>query len=459
MSKKILTGALAAGLVLGLTACGASAPAGDAGGGDEKITLKVQGMPAATDQAGVAQFEQMIADFEEKYPNITVEGSTNVWDPMTFSAKLAGGGIEDVIEVPLTEPQGLIDRRQVTPIDEALADWDHADELNPQALAPLSDDEGNVYGIPRTLYAQGLVYNRALFEAAGLDPDSPPQTWDEVRAAAKAIHDKTGKVGFLIESKENQGGWQLAMMNYAFGGEMEKKEGDGYAPAFDSAETTKALQLLADMRWTDQSMGTSHLNNQNDVIKAFAAGEVGMYMGTPGTYKIAKVNFGMPNPDDFGITAMPQAGGDATLTGGQVFMVPAGVKGAKLDAAVKWLVFAYAQPAYDPEVAAAQAEALAQDPTSAVGVPAMPMFDEAQQAKIDEAIAPFVNVELAHFAPYKEGTPALELKAEPAAAAQAVYGILDTVVQAVLSDENTDIDALLAKAEGDAAQKIASGAK
>lgn len=454
MNRSISAAFAALILASTLAACGST----DSGSNDT-MTLRVQGMPAATDVAGLKQFNQRVEDFQKENPNIKVVGSTNVWDPLTFSAKLAGGNIEDVIQVPLTEPKGLISRKQVSPITAQLASWQHYKELNPQALAPLSNSAKEVFGIPQTLYAQGLVYNRALFQLAGLDPDRPPTSWEEVRSAAKAIHDKTGKTGLMFESTENQGGWQLSMVNYAFGGEIEKADGDRYVPAFNSDPSKKALELLKQMRWDDNSMGGKQLNSQNDVIKQFAAGEVGMYLGTPGTYKIAKVNFGMQTPDDFGITSMPQSGGNATLTGGQVFMVPASVKAGKLDAAAKWLLFAYAQPAYDPQVAAAQAESLAKDPKSAVGIPSLPLFDETQQKLVDQAIKPFVNVTQAHFEPYRIGTAKLELKAEPAASAQAVYGILDSVVQAVLTDKNAEIDSLLAKAEKDAAVKISAERK
>lgn len=422
---------------------------------DEPVTISVQGYPVATDTAGVALFDSRIEAFEKKYPNITVTPSTNVWDGLTFSAQLAGKTIEDVIEVPLTEPQGLIARGQVVPITDQLADWKHYDELSPQALEPLSDEDGEIYGLPRTLFAQGLVYNRALFEAAGLDPDSPPTTWDEVREYADQISEATGKPGFLMESIEHQGGWQLSMLTYAFGGDIEKADGDTYVAAFNDDPTTDALQLLSDMRWKDASTGSNVLNNQNDVIRQFAAGEVGMYLGTPGTYRLAKVNFGMPDTGDFGITSMPQVDDtNVTLTGGQVLMVPASVSGAKLAAAAKWLAFAYGEPAYDPEVAAEAAEAQAADPAAVIGVPSLPIFDDKHQELIDEAIAPFVNVEIEHFLPYKEGTAELGLKAEPPVAAQEVYAILDTVVQTVLTDEHADIEALLEQAEKDANAKI-----
>jgi hypothetical protein len=203
-------------------------------------------------------------------------------------------------------------------------------------------------------------------------------------------------------------------------------------------------------------MGENQLNDQNDVIKQFAAGEIGMYMGTPGTYRLAKMTYGMQNTDAFGIGALPQAGGNATLTGGDVYLVPASVDATKTAAAVKWLLFAYAQPAYDTSVAAAQAKQLAADPKSAVGVPTLPMFDQARQEQINEAIKPYVNVNLEHFQPWLEGTPALQLRPEPPFQAQQIYTALDTVVQAVLTDENADVDALLAKAESDVNTKLAT---
>ena len=425
-------------------------------GPDGDVVIRVQGMPAATDEAGLAAFEAKVEAFEEANPGITVEGSTNVWDPLTFSAQLAGGSIEDVIRVPLTEPRGLIERGQVQPITSQLSEWDHSEEFNPQVLEPLSDADGEIYGIPQSPFALGLVYNRALFDAAGLDPDKPPTTWDEVRTYAKQISDATGAAGFVHESKDNSGGWQLTMMAYSHGGEVERRDGDTFVADFQNDAVRDSLTLLQQMRWSDNSMGESQLLDQNDATQQFAAGQIGMFMGTPGIYRLAKMNFDMADTASFGMAAMPQSGGNATLSGSEVYMIPASVSEEQAAAAVEWLVFAYAEPQYDADAAAEQAKTLAADPAAAVGVPVLPMFDEEQQAKIDEAVAPYVNVELEHFQPYIETTPTLELRPEPPFQAQTLYEALDPVVQAVLTDPDADIDALLASAEQDANAKLAS---
>ena len=50
--------------------------------------------------------------------------------------------------------------------------------------------------MPIAAYGQALHYNRTLFQQAGLDPDKPPTTWDEIRQDAKQIADKTGKAEY-----------------------------------------------------------------------------------------------------------------------------------------------------------------------------------------------------------------------------------------------------------------------
>jgi ABC-type glycerol-3-phosphate transport system substrate-binding protein len=441
-----------------LAACSSDDGSETSGSGDsgDTVAIRVQGMPPGTDQAGQEQFTAQIEEFEAANPGVTVEATTNEYDAMTFSAQLAGGSIEDVIRVPLTEPQGLIERGQVQPITQYLEAWEHYQEFNPQVLEPLSDAGGDVYGIPRSPFALGLAYNRALFEQAALDPDQPPTTWDEVRQYAKAISEETGKAGFVHESKDGQGGWQLAMLTYAHGGELERAEGDTYVADFQNDAVRDSLKLLHEMRWTDDSMGSTQLLNQDDVVRLFAAGEIGMFMGTPGTYRLAKQNFDMEDTSHFGMAAMPQAGGNATLSGGEVFMVPASVPAERAEAAVKWMIFYYAEPQYDPERAAAEAEKLAEDENAAVGVPVLPMFNQDQMDQINEAIAPYVNVELENFEPYLTDLAQLELKPEPPLNAQAVYQALDPVVQAVLTEENADVDTLLADAEAEANNQLAS---
>lgn len=63
------------------------------------------------------------------------------------------------------------------------------DSFSAQAAVELYGLDGEYYGVPFTWGAVGLFYNRDLFEQAGLDPDNPPQTWDEFLEAIQTLKD------------------------------------------------------------------------------------------------------------------------------------------------------------------------------------------------------------------------------------------------------------------------------
>ena len=165
----------------------------------------------------------------------------------------------------------------------------------PGRLKIVQDDNGGIYGVPIDVFSVGLAYNRALFKQAGLDPDKPPTTWDEVRQYAKQITEKTGKAGYAQLTKDNTGGWMLTTMTYSMGGTVESE--DGKKATFNDAPTKKALQLLKDMRWTDNAMGSNFLYNQEEVRQDFAAGKIGMVLQAPDAYDMCVKNFGMKPAD------------------------------------------------------------------------------------------------------------------------------------------------------------------
>lgn len=67
----------------------------------------------------------------------------------------------------------------------------------PQALA-IGEHEGEVVGLPSIISTPTLIYNAELFRAAGLDPDDPPATWEDAKAAGQAIADGTEGEGIYV---------------------------------------------------------------------------------------------------------------------------------------------------------------------------------------------------------------------------------------------------------------------
>lgn len=422
-----------------LTAC-SSSPGSDANG---KVTLTIGNRPPTSDAENRVYFDNEVKAFEKANPNIVLKPSETAWDATTFQALVAGGNLPDVLSVPFTEPQGMIARKQIADLTDVLKSSGLINELNPTVLKVAQDSNQHTYAVPTSAYSIGLVYNRDLFSKAGLDPNKPPTTWDEVRADAKQITEKTGVPGYAQLTTKGQGGWMFTAQTYAFGGTIENA--DGTKITFDDTPSQDALKALHDMRWTDGSMPSTALYDQDSMAQAFAAGKVGMVMSAPDQYKAAIVTNGM-DPKNFGVGGLPQSGGDhGTLSGGSLQVVSPKATAAEQAAAIKWIRFFYLNPFENQKAAADQAKAQAAS-KQPVGLPSLPVVSATQQAKYNTWIKPYVNVPVDNFAPYVKVAADQTIIPEPPAQAQAVYAALDPVVQTVLTDQNADIPGLLSQA-------------
>ena len=423
----------------------------------DEVTISVSNLPPSTESGAREAFLQRVEEFQVEYPNITVEPNEYEWEIATFAAQLAGGTLPTVFQIPFTDSQGLIERGQVADISAELEQLPYAADFNPNVLTVVENAEGAIFGIPIAGYSIGLHYNRALFEEAGLDPDAPPATWEEVRAAAAAIAEATGQAGFAQMSQENTGGWMLTTLSYAFGGRLQEETADGVDVTIDNPGTIAALEYLESLRWEDNSMGSNFLFNWGTINQAFAAGQVGMYMGGSDVYNSLVTENGI-DPATYGLAVIPLEGADAgVLAGGTVAAVRADASDAERDAAVKWIDFFYMAKLTEEAAAVADAEALAVN-DAPIGTPALPIFSAEQLAESDAWVADLVNVPQDQMAPFKDSFLEQPLIPEPPSHTQEMYAILDTVVQTVLTEEDADIAALLAQADADVTALVESAA-
>lgn len=429
----------AGALVLGISAC-APTPADDG-----KVTLKVA-IDVGLEQGAIDAFEARAAQFEDANPDIDIEAQEYNWSGTTFTTELAGGTLPDVFTIPFTDGRGLIERQQIADISGLVADLPYADSFNPNVALAGEDADGDMWAIPIAAYGQGLHYNRALFEAAGLDPDSPPTSWDEVREAAATITEKTGETGYAQMTSANTGGWILTTVDYTLGGRTEEVDGDDVTATLDTPEMADALGLLHDMRWEDNSMGANFLYDWGTIHQDFGAGRIGMFISGGGDYGNLITQNAM-NPDDYGVTVLPLDGDDAAvLGGGTLAAVSAKSSEANQAAAVKWIDFYYVQKLTNEDAAVLDAKT-ANEAGTPVGTPELPVFDEQSYTEKLGWIEQYINVPLEQMAPYSENIFDQALAPEPSHSTQEIYALLDPVVQSVLTDENADIAALLAAVE------------
>ena len=439
-------------LIACATAAGATSSA-------KAVTISVASLIPGSSAAAVQQFNQQVAQFEKANPSINVQPVEYQWTAPTFAAKLAAGTLPTVFEVPFTDARTLGENGQLADLTSYVKKLPYYSKYNPAVLAEGTTSKGKIVALPKGAYAQALHYNRKLFSQAGLNPNKPPATWGQVIADAKVIAQKTGKTGYAEMAKsDNTAGWILTTVVYSLGGRMETGSGTGARATLANPLTVQALNMLKEMRWTDNSMGSNFDMGWSDINQQFAAGNIGMYISGSDVYTNL-VQASNIDPSIYGLAPIPLSRNKnaGVLGGGTLAAVKPSANAAQKAAAVKWMDFFYEQPLVSKPQAIRNAQTLVAN-KQPVGVPALPIFNLKQYNLANTWIKPYINVPLGQMKPFTTGVFKQKLVPEPGASTQSVYHALDPVVQAVLTNKNADVESLLEQANSVAQNAISSGA-
>ncbi|MER6654048.1 extracellular solute-binding protein [Streptomyces sp. NPDC000971] len=413
-----------------------------------KVTLTIDCMPPAAKAAELREWNEDVKTFNKKYPNVRIEGKSTpgqCLEPPRFTAMLKGKSQPDVFYAYFTDLQQVLDNDGAADISAYVDDTSvpALKDIQPQVL-DVARKDGKLYALPTSNYTMGLMINRKLFTQAGLDPDAPPATWEEVRAASRKIAALgKGVAGFGEYSAGNNGGWHFTATQYALGGDVV--DASGRKAAFNDDKGKQVLKQLHDMRWEDDSMGRTQLLKWGDLQKQIATDKLGMFLAAPDDIAYMVQQLGAKY-ENFGLGPIPGAQG--TLFGGNNYMIKKGSSPDKIKAAVAWLNFKNLTPGKGQfEWARTKADKLP------VGLPQPNFFTGGSKAKDDADRAANATMPVENFKAFMDNP--VQGKAEPPKA-QEIYKILDNAMSAVLTNKDADIDKLLDTAEQQVNQILAN---
>jgi multiple sugar transport system substrate-binding protein len=234
------------------------------------------------------------AAFAETYPNIEVEINGLTYNDMLNTIRTAalGGAAPMVARMPILWGVEFAAKGQLMEFGPEDVGYP-TEEFWPGAMKSVTWD-GSTYGVPTNNETMALIWNAAIFEEAGLDPESPPATWDDVVAYSNQIRENTGKAGYGLVARVNAGNTPFRFMPtaWAYGsGALDEAEPDPtYQSIYINNDGTKAaVQTYYDMYVRDQSVPVGALTNtQAENIDPFIAGQLAMMISHPSEY--AKMN-------------------------------------------------------------------------------------------------------------------------------------------------------------------------
>src|SRR5580692_1839898 len=429
-----------AALGLGAAACSGTSAASGSGG---KVTVSINCAPtAAQDPVQHKEWLEDIATFEKANPNITIQSVYNY--PCTnlpvFTAQLRSGNLPDIYHIDFTDLPQVLTAGQAADITSYVNDKTvpNLKDIVPAAMKAVTAGT-TIYGLPTNNYTQGLIYNRALFSQAGLNPNDPPTTWAEVETDAKAI----AKLGHGIEgwgdySADNNGGWHFASYMDALGGTTVNTNNAPPTAGFDNANGLAILEALHTLRFTDNAMSATQGLAWGTLQAQFGAGKLGMYIAAPDDIynEITTVDKG--NINDIGMGPLPSMSGTpaGSRGGGNVYVFAKHDSPAQIEAGIKFIDFEDLTPGQGVTFNFARQKA---DGTP-VGFDEPSLFDGAAGAQVNALRAKYATINVSYYKAYVDANEASD--GEPFDA-QAVYKTLDPMMLAVLTEPNVNIPALL----------------
>lgn len=321
--KKIIALFMAALMVFLLAACGqtasnsndtnstteSSAASQNNAKSSETVTIKFANY--AVLEEGYKEFwENIKTGFEEKYDNIKIEYVTAPYNEIVNQViSMAGAGEKvdllfgEISWIPTFQAAGIS-----VPVDTVLTEEFLSDFYSP-ALEACSID-GKPYALPVYVSPFILYYNKDLFKQAGLDPEKPPKTYDEMLEMAEKLSqlktadgNKVYAFGQATASVPVSGASLMAMI-YNFGGEVLNSEGKLNVDTQGFKDALEMIKLLDEKGYNPQNAKLKDLRN------LFALGQLAMYYDQSwGFNGVQAIN---PEAKNFTASAPPLAGGNGT---------------------------------------------------------------------------------------------------------------------------------------------------
>ena len=305
---------LAITLLLSLAGCGAS---------DGKIHLKFQ----IWDVAQRDSMQAICDAYTAKNPDVTIEVQVTSWNEYwtKLEAAAESNTMPDIFWMHTNQILYYSDFGMLADVTDLYNDVEidyYQNHFSEISIGNAQGSNGRMYGVPKDKDNIFLVYNKEMFDAAGVAYPDESWTWDDLTAASAQIYDKTGKYGFMAYNDDQMGYWSFV---YQAGGCILTE--DKTKAGFDQPGTKKGMEFYVGMQDNDWCPKQTYFAETAPGTAFFS--EVGS-MYVEGNWELMNKCINFPNMDGkWDIAPMPKCpdpvsgDGRATISNGLCYSTAA----------------------------------------------------------------------------------------------------------------------------------------
>ena len=301
-------------LLLSLSGCGAS-------DGKTRLTFQIW---------DVAQRESMqaICDaYTAKNPDVTIEVQVTSWNEYwtKLEAAAESNTMPDIFWMHTNQILYYSDFGMLADVTDLYDDVEpdyYQNHFSEISIGNASGSDGRMYGVPKDKDNIFLVYNKEMFDQAGVSYPDENWTWDDLVSASQTIYDKTGKYGYMAYNDDQMGYWSFV---YQAGGYILNE--DFTRAGFDQPGTKKGMEFYVGLQSYDWCPKQTYFAETAPGTAFFS--EVGsMYI--EGNWELMNKCINFPNMDGkWDIAPMPKCpdpvsgDGRATISNGLCYSTAA----------------------------------------------------------------------------------------------------------------------------------------
>lgn len=268
--------------------------------------------------------EKIISDYNESQDEVFVKHTFLPWGDIWTKnlVSIASGKPADIIVNDINSVAHRAENNQATELTGYI-DEEFKKQFYPHLWETVETD-GKTYAVPFTTDTRVLFYDKKAFEEAGLDPDAPPKTWEELEEYAKKLDIKKGDRYERIGFYPLWGGYGAeAWMINADDGKALIDDGE---VTINTKNKVKGLEWLTE--WRDHygvtTVDAFSAEFGSGQANPFISGKVAMWVDV-GTFYTQIRDFG--NDMEVGVAPIPsyeESTGNWSSGGGFVLEIPQG---------------------------------------------------------------------------------------------------------------------------------------